>query len=84
MMNKNQKNVKIDSEEAYEKFIFYTFIQGTDQKITGKLEEDLAHQYDLGVNIYPCNLENATNIIINYKNYVNNPNRPGQEKSTIK
>ena len=69
----------MDSEEAYEKFIVYTFIQGTNHSRTGKLEENLANQFDLGVNIYPCDLSNTTNMIINYKNYVNNPNHPGKK-----
>ena len=67
--------MKLDSEEAYDKLISYTFIQWTDHSWKGKLEEDLANQFALGVNSYPCDLTNATNMNINYKNLVNNPNR---------
>ena len=34
------EKVELDSEEAYDKFICYTFIQGTDHSRTDKLEED--------------------------------------------
>ena len=40
------------SEEAYDKSVAYTFIQGTDHRRTGKLEEDLDNLFSLGVNIY--------------------------------
>ena len=72
--------MKFNSEEAYEKFIAHKFIEETDHIITGKLKEDLANQFDLGVNSYPWNLTNTTNMIINYENYFNNPNHPGKKK----
>ena len=76
--------MKLDSEEAHEKFISYTFIQGTYQSIIVKHEEYLANKFALGVNSYPYELTNATNMGINYKNYVNNPNNPGKKNLTIK
>ena len=65
--------LKLDPEEEYEKFIAYTFIQGSDHSITGKPEEDLSNQFSLCVNSYPYDLENAANMINNHKNYVDNP-----------
>ena len=49
-----------------------------------KLEDYLANQFDLGTKGYPCGLENATTMIINYKNYVNNQNHPGKKKQQSK
>ena len=74
------EKVKLDSEEAYKKFIACTFMQGTGQSRMVKLGEDLSNQFALGVKSYPRNLENATTMILNYKNYVNNPNHPGKKK----
>ena len=71
--------MNLDSKEAYEKFIDYTFMQVTDNSRAGKLEEDLTNKFSLFVNIYPCNLENSTNMVINYKKYVNNPNHTSKE-----
>ena len=71
--------MKLDSEEAYEKFISYKFIQESDNSRTGKLEEDLANQFTIGVNSYPCDLANATSMNIIYKNCVNNSNQPGNK-----
>ena len=76
--------MKFYSEESYEKFIAYTFIQGTDHSRTGKLEEDLANKFTLGVNSYTCDLSNVTNMVINYKNYVNKLNHPGNKKKQPK
>ena len=59
-------------------------MQGTDNRRTCKLEEGLAGQFSLGINSYPYNLSNATNIINNYKNYVNNPNHYGKKKQKSK
>ena len=50
----------------------------------GKPGEDLANKFALGVNRFPYDLPNATNMIINYKSYVNNPNNPGKKNLTIK
>ena len=47
----------------------------------GNLREDLADQFYLGVNSYPCDLANATNMIINDKSCVNNPNHPGKKNN---
>ena len=74
----------MDLEVAYDKFITYTFKQGTDHIRTGKLIEYLANQFYLGVNSYQWYLANATNVIINYKNYVNNPKHPRNKKTTDK
>ena len=63
----------MDSEEASDKFIAYNFIQGTNRIRIGKLREDLANQFSLCINSYPCDLANTKNMIINY---VNNPNEP--------
>ena len=49
----------------------------------GNLVEGLDNSFSLGVNSYPCGLENKTNIIINYMKCVDNPNHPGRKKSTI-
>ena len=35
------EKLKLNSEEAYDKFIAYTFIKGTGHRRTGKLEEIL-------------------------------------------
>ena len=51
--------VNLYSEEAYDKFVTYTFIQGTDHIRNGKLEEGLSNQFYLGVNSYLCDLSNA-------------------------
>ena len=75
------EKVRLYSEEVYTKFVAYTFIQGTNHSRIGKIEDELANQFSIGVNNYPCNLENATHMIINYKNYANNPNHPGKEKN---
>ena len=66
------------------KIIAYEFLQGTGVIRTGKIKEDLANQFPLSVNSYPCDLENATNMFINYNNYVNNKNRPGKKKKQPK
>ena len=76
--------VRLDSEEAYGKSIAYTFIHGTYNRRTGKLEEDLANQLSLGVNSYPCDLANEIDMIINYNNYGTNPKPPCKEKATAK
>ena len=70
----------MDSEEAYGKFITYTFIQGNGHIRTDKLEEYLVNQFDIGVNIYPRNLANTANLIIKYNKYVNNPNHLGKKR----
>ena len=49
--------MKLDSEDAYDKLIAYTFIQGTDKIIACKIKEDLDNKCDLGVNSYPWILE---------------------------
>ena len=73
------EKLKLHSEETCKNFIGYTFIQGTDHIRTGKHKEDLSNQFDLGVNSYPCDLENATNMDMNDKNYVNNSDHPGKK-----
>ena len=78
------EKAKSDSEEAYDKLIAYKFIQGTDHNRTGKLEEYLANQFDIGVNSYQCNLSITKNMIINYNNYVKNPNHPIKKKKQPK
>jgi hypothetical protein len=62
------------SEEAYNRFIAFAFIKGADPNRSGKLDEDLANQFALGQDMYPTDLANATNMIINFQNKVNNPN----------
>ena len=74
------EKMKLYSEEAYDKFIAYIFIQETDNSITIKLEEDLPNQYYLGVKSYPCNLSTTKNTINNYNKYVDKPNHPGKKK----
>ena len=54
----------MDPEEAYEKIIAYTFIQGTNRIRTGKIEEYLANWFALGVNSYPCDLSRKKNTTI--------------------
>ena len=49
-----------------------------------KNRSELANQFAIGVNSYPYDLANATNMIINYKNYVNKPNYPGKKKKQSK
>ena len=71
--------MKFDSELAHGKFIAFTFIEGTYQRRTGKLEEYLSKNFSLGFNRYQYNLENGINMIINYKNYVHSPNHPGNK-----
>ena len=56
----------------------------TGHRRTERLEEDLGNQFDKGVNIYPCNLENTTNIIISYKTYIKNTNHPGKKNNQSK
>ena len=73
------EKVKLDSEEAHEKFISYTFIQGTYKSIIVKHEEYLANKFALGINSYQCVLENVKNIIINDKKYFNNTNHHGKK-----
>ena len=46
------ERVRLDSEEAQDKFIAYKFIKGTSHSRTGKSKEDLANQFALGVNSY--------------------------------
>ena len=58
-----------------------SFRELTDHRRTGKLEEDLANQFALGVNSYPYDLAKSTNIIINDKKYVNNPKHPVKESN---
>ena len=62
------------SEEAYDRFIAFAFIKGADPNRSGKLDEDLSNQFALGQDMYPTDLANATKMIINYQNKVNNPN----------
>ena len=50
----------------------------------GKPGEDLANKFALGVNRFPYDLPNATNMIINYKNYVNNPHHTGNKQKQLK
>ena len=78
------EKVKLDSEWAYEKFVAYNFIQGIDHRKMVRTEDDLANQFTLSFNSYPCNVPNKKNMIINYKNYVNNPNHPGKKKQQLK
>ena len=70
--NSRLEKVKFDSEEAYDRFIAYNFVQGPDHSRTEKTREDLYNQFYLVINSYIWNLTNAANMIINYKNYVNN------------
>ena len=51
-------------------------MQGTDHGITKQIEEYLGNLFSIGIKSYPCDLANATNVIINYKRYVNNINYP--------
>ena len=74
----------MDSEESYYKFIAYTFIQGTDHRRKFKIKEDLYNQFSLCVNSYPCDLANATNMIIDYKKYLNDPKHPGKKNQQSK
>ena len=76
--------MKLDSEEAYETFVAYAFIQVTGHIRTGKLKDYLASQFASGVISYPCDLSNAKNMIISYKNYVYNPNHPVKKKQQSK
>ena len=71
--------IKFYSEKAYDKFFAYTFIKITNNSRMGKPGEDLANKFALGVNRFPYDLPNATNMIINYKNYVNNPHHTGNK-----
>ena len=50
----------------------------------GKIWEDLANKFAVGVNSYPYDLANSTNMFINYRKYVNNSTHPGRKKSKIK
>ena len=74
-----QKYIILDSEEAYNKNTAHPFIQDSDHSRTGNIKEDLVNQFSLGVNSYPCYLENATNMVMNDKNYVNNSDHPGKK-----
>ena len=74
------EKVKLDSEEAYDKFLVYTFIQGTYHSGIGKFEDDLANQFSLVANSYPCDLANVTIMVIKYKNYINKPNHSVKKK----
>ena len=76
----NEALCKQMSEEAYEKFVAYTYILAASQNKAGKLEEDLANNYALGNDTYPDHLSEAINAVINYKNYVNNPNHPAKKR----
>ena len=78
------EKVKLDSEWAYEKFVAYNFIQGIDHRKMVRTEDDLANQFTLSFNSYPCNVPNTKNMIINCKNYVNNPNHPGKKNKQLK
>ena len=73
-MDKETINKEID--KAYDRFIGYAFVQAVSQTKAGKLEEDLANQYALNDDKYPIDLPSATNAVINYRNYINNPNHP--------
>ena len=82
MMYKNQKSDI--GFRSIGKIIAYTFIQVNYHSRTGRLGEDFSHLFDLDVNSYPCDLTNATNMIINHKNYVNNPNHTGKKNEKSK
>ena len=56
----------------------------TGHRRTERLEEDLGNKFTIGVNSYPCNLPNGTNMIINYNIYVNNSNYPGEKNKQSK
>ena len=71
--------VKLYSEEVYEKFIDYNFIQGSNHIRTGKLKEDWANNFSLGVKRYQCDLSNISNMVNNDRNYANNPNHTGKK-----
>ena len=72
--------MKLYPEEAYAEFFAYTFMQGNNHRKKGTLEDDLANQFAMGINSYPCDLQNATTIIIINRNYINNQNNPGKKR----
>ena len=76
----NKCNEQLD--ESYDRFIAYTYIQAVNQNKAGKLDEDLANQFALKDDKYPKDLAQATNIVINYRNYINSPNHPGRTKKS--
>ena len=76
--------MNLDSEEVYGICFAYTFIQETDHIRIGKIEEGLDNKFSRGVNSYTCNLSNTKNMVIHYKNYVYNPNRPDKKNKTSK
>ena len=78
------KRCDYQSEQAYERFVAYTYIQGTDKNRSGKLEEDLANHYALGQDMYPTDLASATSMVMNYMNKINNPNHPSMKEKDQK
>ena len=80
----NLEQLKLDSKQAYGNCFAYNFVKVTDNSRTVKLKENLSNQLYLGVNSYSHGLPNETNMIINCKNCVNNPNHTGKKKQQLK
>ena len=78
------RGVYLDSKQAYGNCFAYDFVKVTDNSRTVKLKENLSNQLYLGVNSYSHGLPNETNMIINCKNCVNNPNHTGKKKQQLK
>ena len=79
-------------EEYFNKMLAYIFITGCEMNKAEKLVEDLSNDYAKGDNkqrgkIYPQTIQEAAELVLNYKNYVNtqptknNRNSYGQRNS---
>lgn len=69
--------------EAHDRLMARTFTQATDHR-SRKLEEDLANQFALGNNKCPMDPVNASDVIVNCQNEVNDPDHPTNEKKEKK
>ena len=70
-------------KEKYNKLMVYTYIICYDKRRCGKLVEDLSNDYVLGYNKYPNDVINAQNMVINYNNNINNPNKRNKTSNNI-
>ena len=68
-------------EHHYNKFLSYIYLRALDQKKSGKLVEDLGNQFALGDNKFPTSVSHATEMVVAYRNRINNPNQHRQNSN---
>jgi hypothetical protein len=64
------------------RFIGYVFVEAVSQDKGVKVDEDLANSYALGRDICSTDLATVTDVVVNYRNIVINPNINGKKKHT--